>query len=372
MPRFKRSKGGRSRFKRKRRPNKSRGKRKRKGSLAKKILAVMNRQNQQKRTVKNQTRQQGFETVTDMTCLIPLIVCGTRPNMEAMMDTAIFEGYKHGLGFDTSTDVAKAGQYISPQGQLVDRPTGAQYEDGGTALQDRYLCKFQGYKNYVHIKNSELMPIDVTLYEIVAKVNRSLDLEPYAQISDDIYNGLKTNESATSVSTATLVSGDSLYSQVPTSGDFNAHINSWDHSVQPSQSVLFRGFWKTVKKKSFRLQPGDEIRWKAPTINYTYSPKQLLMPDSAENVDIVKGVTRCLLAKVTGMLGRSKIAGEENVIGRLSAELLYESSCRATLIPHLSVPFKPIQLTTIAKDDLSAATLRYQVEHAHQDDDDDT
>lgn len=345
---------------------KSRRKRKRgrKGGFARKVRAVINKQNQNVRKIKIADRSFGIETLQNQCILWADATFGGVGDMERYMDQVTKAG-----------DVAqvqgatKAGTYISPNGTPYNRPTGLQIHDSTIDGNERYLCDMKMGMSAI-IKNSEIHACDVTVYEVVCKQSRtasSLASGPVNALMDDILEGLKENDVANNTGTyglvaATSVIGDDMYQ--PSGG----YVHSWDKSVHPSMSPVFRRNWKIQKSKSFRLGPGDEIRWTCKSKRYTFSPTVVYNIDPDENLSLIKGVTTVLLVKFHGLLGRSNIAGEQGTVGLLKAELLESFRVHATLMPKTSV-VKGIAYSSIIKDNLTGKTLQDVTELVHADED---
>lgn len=348
------------------------------GKIVAKVMRAMNVKKQQKRLIRVSTRNNGFQCLQNQAFLVPMIECGSVANMEAIMGTLVSAAYQRGLGInETDKFIATAGDFINEHGQIYNHTNArSQLQDDGVAAEaDGYICKFSKYRTTCMIRNSELHPIDITLYECVAKTNRtenSLDIGVLEQLQADLFNGFLARSQIPTTSTETVKAGAGLYSNRSSVGDTPAGIDSFDLKVQPGHSSVFQKYWKIVKQKSYRLQPGDEINWRSPSINYTFSPKVLYNHDdeaieigNSENTLVIKGVTRVLMAKVSGVLGRSEDVGEHAVVGHLIAELVYKTECTASIVPGHVNTHGVLRLTTVNKDDLvtTSESLHAQSEH---------
>lgn len=335
-----------------RKPYKRKRKRKRQ-SFATRVRGVINTQNQNRRIVKSTDTTFGVESGTNQSLLWADAHCGGIAHMEEMMDTSVKAGDQAQV-----EGIINAGSYVSPAGVIYERPTGSQIHDATIDGNERYLCSFKNIHVSTLIKNAEIHPCDVTVYECVCKIDRtnaSTGTNPVAALMDDLLNGLQAYDIGDSTGTygssaATAVVGDDLY------GSDSGFIRTWDRTVHPNMSKLFKHNWKIAKSKNFRLQPGDEIRWRSKPKSYTFSPRVVYQIDSAENRSLVAGVTTVILVKMTGLLGRSSTAGEEDIVGFLKAELLQSFSRGASLLPRSSV-VKGVHLASVKKDDLSLRTL---------------
>ncbi len=343
---------------------KRKGKKRRGGGFAKKVRAVINRQNQNVRKVKLVDRVFGIETSQNQTLLWADATFGSVADMERLMDTATKSSDQAQV-----QGAVKAGTYISPNGTPYERPTGLEIHDATIDGNERYLCDMKMGMSAI-IKNSEIHACDVTVYEVVCNQSRtqsSLGPNPINALMDDLIQGFHENDVSNSAGSyggtaSTTVIGDDMYQA---SGGY---VQSWDQSVHPRMSPVFRRNWKIVKSKSFRLQSGDEIRWKCKTRRYTFSPTVVYNVDPEENMALIKGITTVLLVKANGLLGRSNVAGSEGVVGLLKAELLESFKVYATLMPKTSV-IKGIAYSSINKDNLTGVTLQDVTELEHKDED---
>lgn len=331
-----------------------------------KVAYAQNKKEQRIRHVNIMTRVNGFETPQNECVLMPLVVCADVPMLEAFLIKGMQEGQTFGLN-----SVITAGTYLTDQGDLILPSTGEDLDNpfaGDTDQRDGYCCSFTKIKISVLLKNSELHPVDVVLYEVLAKHNRtnnSLAPNTLHQITDDLHNGFLAKEAGINATSLSGQAGDNLYEQEDDTVDMNDHVHSRNMQMSPYMSGTFMQNWKIVKSKKYRLQPGDEIRWKSPSVNYTYSTKKLKQRDTAEDIAIIKGVTRVLLAKISGVLGRSNAVDAHGFVGHLQAEMVYSHSCSADLLPYLTNYHGTLQVTNVVHDDLATdnKVLEAQTEH---------
>lgn len=344
---------------------------------------------QKYRSVKKTSTIDGFDAEANTCAFIPIHYCADVAMMEDFMDQGLEDGPRLGLGSGSSSHVDFAGDYYNPMTNSVyRRPTGLAQQDAemntgpvgasyaeGTFTDDNYLCEFSKLRSWCVIRNLDIHPIDVTLYECVAKESRSQQAaygNTEQQLVRDLDAGFRASEAATEVAAGvTGAAGDALYSNEAAATGQRNHVKSLNLEAQPGHSSVFNNYWKINKSKKYRLQPGDEISWSSPSKRYTFSPKVLYQADASENTLIIKGVTTVLLAKVVGILGRSKVAGEHTTVGTMNAEIAWKKGCAASLLPRLGSFHKGIRATIVTHDDLTGKTLEGPAVHFDADNDGD-
>lgn len=339
--------------------------------LANRVANIMNKKHQQVRVLKILQRTVGIESPINKAVIIPIIVCGALANLHDFMDMAVED-----MEDKLLSGVVLAGTYRSPvDGSLINRPTGAELmanADGSPSEKDGYKCRISNYRTNATFKNVDIHPVNVTIYEVLCKsdrTNNSAQTGVKQQIQSDLFNGLVNSQHAAGTSTVTKIFGDDLYESVDFAAGFDTHVTSWDVDVSPKQSGVFNQYWKMVKQKSFRLMPGDEVKWRSPPINYNYSPKKLLNADTAEDTESIKNITRVLLIKFYGPIGRGELVGGESEIGHMTSELAITSSCTAKILPYWSTFHGAIRATTLDKDDETTFSMTGVTEFEQKDDD---
>jgi hypothetical protein len=112
-------------------------------------------------------------------------------------------------------------------------------------------------------------------------------------------------------------------------GDVVVYTNGNDYAdvsmktLSPFKSSEFCRNWKIVKRSTWKLDPGDDVYYKMRTKGYTWNPD--VIGDEAQSNkirEVIGGVTKVLIAKFHGALGKNVSDNDE--IGYLETDLPYE------------------------------------------------
>jgi hypothetical protein len=213
----------------------------------------------------------------------------------------------------------------------------------------------------------------VTIYEIQAKIDKCFDSTADSMSKDivqTIAEGWEHYYPTGDAATTVHVEGDKLWSF--SAG--NTHIDTPSDVLKPSMSRAFNNAYKTLKKVTYKLMPGDEIHWPVRFRDRVYNPKRWHNSDMTlttdKSLDMKAGYSKALLIRLCGCLGRSETADEADVIGFLQADLAYTSVTRCGVLPMVSG--YPETHHDLDRDDLTtvAKTMMAPTDHSHLDEDD--
>lgn len=294
-----------------------------------------------------ETRQAAIETTQNEVTFAVVSEIADRAEIETMIKQ-VGSNYT-GLG-----ETASIGAYESNEGQ--------------------YKVDITNYKKTVHLRNVDLHPAEVTIYEIVSKKSRGIDdglnQSPGTQMIWDIQRGFK-KDLVSGTATATQATGSTIVSGVT-----NTSLTTYSKMWGPGNSQEFRENWKILRKKLFRLSPGDDIYWDFRAKNRVFNPKRWYnidtsaedLPDDVATHDMHAYYTKVLLVKIVGAIGRSDVTAEADVIGFLQTDIAYDVVHYANLCPLLLGPGD--KHAEVGYDDLTAKILEGPVEHEMKEDDD--
>lgn len=313
----------------------------------------------------SETRNFGYEVTQNQCHLLAIHQCGAKSDFDGMLDKAVKAGDQNATGLTT------LGEYRDTRADaLISRP--ASYSDmldSSYDPSDRYRAYFKHLTSKMLIRNTDTHPVDVVVYECVAKETRDIQGALSAQNTcvNEVFKGLHRDDIGNStgtfaLNTSTSVIGDDLYDN-----STNGVLKSWTNKFSPTKSSVFNKYWKVSKSKKYRLGPGSEINWTMKSGGFHYNPVKLYAEDSAN--EIIKGVTKVLLIKVCGVLGRSSAAGEESTVGYLSSEVVYQRDCYAKFYPYLQKLGGSVKSFQLSKDNLNAVVLSGITDYVHLDED---
>lgn len=334
-------------------------KRSRGGNFGKRVRDVINKQDQGVRQVRKANRADGFDGEQNQCTLQALYNAWHYADFEKLL-TGNEEGTLDANHPTTQVNIDHMGQYVDPiSGVLRDIPTEVQLTDNVLDGNEDYSCKFSRMMNSHLIRNTDVHPMDITVYEIVPKISRPLssgEVDPVNECMTDIFKSLTLDDAGTDSGTygeaavKLLGSNNHAYGSV---GPLDK-IDSFDMGLKPGGSI-FRKYWKIKKQQTFRLQSGDEIRWKRTLKNFTFTPKNLLKEGCRS--DMIKGVTSCIMVKYHGVLGRGIAANQHNQIGYLKTEFVHAFESTATFIPSMARATRVLKALRVAKDDLGTVPV---------------
>lgn len=205
-----------------------------------------------------------------------------------------------GSPIDDAVYIAGAlGQASTALGSIAGMDIDEKNDTGDNVVQRYYISR---EKQTVHYKNMSLIPAFLTVYEIVAKQRIHEDesglQDCRAKIMNDLMNGWK-DYMQTGTATDISKPGDSMITY--NVGDIAGIVFS--KFLSPTQSRKFRMYWKIVKKKMFKLNPGDNVFWNLKGRNHIYDP--FLQDEDVGATNQLqtiarKGITRVLISKVHG------------------------------------------------------------------------
>lgn len=327
------------------------------------------------RSYTHSSRDQGYESEQNKCLFRPVYVLGDATQIHTMMDSAVDTADQAEIGITKLGDVRNPESGVD--GSILSRPTAYTELVDETLLDPvyRYRCRFDALESQHIIKNHDIHPCDITVYECVAKLDRAAqdlahNLATNAIITDDILQGmLQSYTNDDTVSTTTNIYGEDI--QVSNGATY---INCWDVHYHPNRSAQFKAFWDITVQKSFRVPPGGEIHWNMKSGGFVWNPYRMLVEQSTGPVSvdplILKGTTKVLLVKLCGVLGRSNNAADSAAVtkvGFLSAEMLLAHKVFARFLPYLVKEKVSIGANRVSKIDLTGLTLAGISEHVHAD-----
>lgn len=232
---------------------------------------------------------------------------------------------------------------------------------------ENYKADIVNYKTVSHFRNLDEHPHMLTVYECVAKRTFASDTgnaNGMLQLTDDVFHGWELHDTSAATSTATAKFGiDGM-----THTDHTDEIETYSQFRQPESSKLFRANWRIVKKKKFKLNPGDDVYWTMRVKNRVWNPQRVYVDyvDGTDTLDFFKGYTKVLFVKLSGLIGRSSVANEPSVVGLMETDCSYDCLAKCKIQPLISAVSEKYNKTNI--DDVSAKTLVGPTTHAHLDD----
>lgn len=212
------------------------------------------------------------------------------------------------------------------------------------------------YQSTVHFRNVEEHPVFLTVMEIQAKKSLALDgLHMDVHVKRLIHNDfINYTADETTVATATNVEGV----DIETEGSFT--IDTYSQFLKPfgGASGQMRKFYKLLRTKTFKLNPGDDVFWTMRMRNRVWNPARQT-PDQyqedSEEFDVIGGYSKVLVVGVKGCIGRSNAADAAEVIGLMQADVTVDKVTRARLAPLQFAKHEAFKRVT--KSDLTGVTL---------------
>lgn len=233
------------------------------------------------------------------------------------------------------------------------------------------ITKWKRVYNFVNV---DKIPAFITIYTIGAKRDAAGEAVGNGAMQDDVIESLEggwKRYQPTGSSSATEVIGDSM---IGTASSGALEVES--KFLHPKQSPNFNSMFKILRRKSYKLEPGDNITWKVFAKNRVYNPEHWHNPHDAENgasassyetIDWKKNYTKVVLVKTHGVIGRSNATGEADLIAQLQCDVAYSLIESCFIAPLVS--YQPDHYGSVVKDDVTGKTFEHPTEHTMTEDD---
>lgn len=274
------------------------------------------------------------------------------PQNQVSMEPVVFGSLTHWLKYLNASDTGAVYADLGDTSNIV--TTSSYYDQEWEFKNSRLVFKFYNVTEY---------PIFLETYEIVAATSRNFDSaggsDALTLLRDDILNSLK-EELPTGTSTAnTLYTGDNIFTN-----NMNT-VLSYTENIK-FDNKYFKPYWRVLKKRFVKLEPGDCAKQTLKIKNFRFNKQKYMSNVGSESVvgeriEIIKGITRALLIKFWGPVGRNPAVSGHGTIGYMRAELAFETSESTKLLPLWGT--KKVKHHTVALDDVSAIELQHPGEH---------
>lgn len=222
---------------------------------------------------------------------------------------------------------------------------------------------FTNWSKTYHFRNIDEHEQYLTIYEITLKKNMVLNGNNMCEmVIDAIDNGWADYIASGAASTSTDIQGQNLWTQTS-----NTVLDVNSTFLKPTDSHAFNSHFKIIRQKTFKLNPGDDVFWTMRVRNRIYNYKDHV--DSDETTYLYngfKGYTKCLMARLSGVMGRSNAAGEADVIGLMQTDTSIAFKERCRILPMAAS--KRASYAYLTQDDLTGKTLVGPTDDAHLDD----
>lgn len=171
----------------------------------------------------------------------------------------------------------------------------------------------------VHVRNLSPHPIFLTMYELQAKKHIEFNDGGYTctlHALGKMYDGWQELMDATGDAYLTAPSGLQMMTE--------------SNLLFPSDSKHFSAFYKVVKKKKFKMEPGDDIYWTVKMPPFTLRPNVFIptgMAGTDRAVELIKNYSKFLMCKMEGALGHQTT--DQTIIGPMSCDIAVERQVKA-------------------------------------------
>lgn len=299
------------------------------------------------RTYKVEARSEGYESTVNAAYWIAR-EAGSKDCFDLMLETAVGAGGNYTLLGDTA-----------------DLPITT--STGNAATKGNQVWWFENYKEQYKFTNIGEHPLTLEVWEYVAKSSRSL--EAGATVERQFMADAKHGHDQflpDGVSTTSVISGDNLLSVSNNEG------TCYSTTMTPSTSPFMRKLWKRLKRRKVVLDPQDVAHFTCFVKNMRYDPEKYAMVTEdggagGDDTNIIAGITKVVCWSFHGPIGRSSVAGEENIVGLIKADLAVERSIRSKIYPLLNA--KKQKISTLNIDDTTGKTMVHPADHDLLDDD---
>ncbi len=312
--------------------------------------------------MKSVDRCLGYETPQNRTAFICLASINCTPQIVDQLDQKI------GTENTALFDIAEAGEISNPMQDITGGDAVLDHTDHTLATAtdstfssgDSYTCFYKKSSAHILLRNTERHPCDIRLYEVVSKVDLNAataeDAETGKQLLEYLLAATEESMMGGNIGSGnTLFANDQIVDAVDATATAPYHILSYDNYLQPQKQKVFNKLYRVLKAKSFRLQPGDEISWAMKSRPFTYNPFQ--WQSNGLTVESKKGVSRWLIARVSGVLGRGDAAGEHHIVGQMKADIAVQVRKYAKFIPQLKKSHAVLKFNQVQVDDLITAAV---------------
>lgn len=232
------------------------------------------------------------------------------------------------------------------------------------SLSGHQKWSFYNYVEAYKFTNIGEHPLHLILEEYVCKQSRALEGAIACAEDQFFYDFQKGYDQHRATGSAVGTTG-ATDTGIITAASTNSLI-SYSNTLS-STNAYMQKFWKRLKRRKIKMNPGDEAEYKCRVKNIVYDPERYKhTTEDSDDIDMIKGVTKIVLWRFYGPLGRSSVAGEHAIVGLMKCDLGVERRIKAKFIPLLAS--KKQRYNTLVFDDLTGKTLVGPTEHALLDD----
>ena len=217
--------------------------------------------------------------------------------------------------------------------------------------------KVRVFKQHVtyKLRNLSNHPAFLTLYDFISKVDNEDPNQADTLIIEDLVRGwnnkMQTNQVAFNdeITSGVVVSWDETKSATSTP---EGYCDVKSSQLYPAQSYNFYKNYKLLRKREFKLNPGDDLKWSlsGPYMDAEPSTKA----DGSSTPALFKNKTKFTMYRVHGAMGKDKT--NDNLIGFMQTDISIETLFRAKTYRIQAVE-RSICMAAPSIDDASAATL---------------